>query len=167
LSEKEEALLAEASEPMSSAATTFGMLNNADLTFPAIKNENGEEVDVTHGRYSTFLESKDRRVREDAFKAVYDTYGKFKNTFASTLSGNVKTQNFSAKVRNYESARQAALDNNNIPEQVYDNLVEAVNEKLSLLHRYTKLRKKVLELDELHMYDLYTPLVKDVEMKVT
>ncbi|WP_249870113.1 oligoendopeptidase F [Oceanobacillus saliphilus] len=167
LSEREEALLAEASEPMSSSATTFGMLNNADLTFPAIKNEDGEEVDVTHGRYSTFLESKDRRVREDAFKAVYDTYGKFKNTFASTLSGNVKTHNFSAKIRNYESARQSALDNNNIPEQVYDNLVEAVHEKLPLLHRYTELRKKVLGVDELHMYDLYTPLVKDVEMKVS
>jgi len=167
LSEKEEALLAEASEPMSNASQTFGMLNNADLTFPKIKNEAGEEVDLTHGRYSTFLESKDRRVREDAFKAMYETYGKFKNTFASTLSGNVKAQNFSAKVRNYDSARQAALDNNDIPEKVYDNLVEAVNEKLPLLHRYTELRKKVLNLDELHMYDLYTPLVKDVEMKVT
>lgn len=167
LSEKEEALLAQASEALSNSSTTFSMLNNADLTFPSIKNENGEEVDVTHGRYSTFLESRDRRVREDAFKAVYSTYGKFKNTFASTLSGNIKAQNFSAKVRNYPSARAGALDNNNIPEQVYDNLVEAVNEKLSLLHRYTELRKKVLELDELHMYDLYTPLVKDVEMKVS
>ena len=167
LSEKEEALLAEASEPLSSSSQTFGMLNNADLTFPSIINENGEEVDLTHGRYSTFLESKDRRVREDAFTKVYDTYGNFKNTFASTLSGAVKTHNFSAKVRNYESARQAALDNNNIPEQVYDNLVEAVNEKLPLLHRYTELRKKVLKLDELHMYDLYTPLVKEVEMKVS
>ncbi|MFD1852115.1 oligoendopeptidase F [Oceanobacillus bengalensis] len=167
LSEKEEVLLAEASEALSTASQTFGMLNNADLTFPAVTDENGEEVDLTHGRYSRFLESKDRRVREEAFKAMHDTYGKFKNTFASTLGGNVKTHNFSAKVRNYESARQAALDNNNIPEAVYDNLVEAVNEKLPLLHRYTELRKKVLKLDELHMYDLYTPLVKDVEMKVT
>ncbi|MGJ9458792.1 oligoendopeptidase F [Oceanobacillus sp. CF4.6] len=167
LSEKEESLLAEASEPMGSSAQTFGMLNNADLTFPSVKNEDGEEVDLTHGRYSTFLESKDRRVREDAFKAMYETYGKFKNTFASTLTGNVKAHNFDAKIRNYESARQSALDNNNIPEQVYDNLVEAVNEKLPLLHRYTELRKKVLGVDELHMYDLYTPLVKDVEMKVT
>ncbi|MFC4024457.1 oligoendopeptidase F [Oceanobacillus longus] len=167
LSEKEESLLAEASEPMGSSAQTFGMLNNADLTFPSIKNEDGEEVDLTHGRYSTFLESKDRRVRKDAFKAMYETYGKFKNTFASTLTGNVKAHNFDAKIRNYESARQSALDNNNIPEQVYDNLVEAVNEKLPLLHRYTELRKKVLGVDELHMYDLYTPLVKDVEMKVT
>ncbi|WP_085992711.1 oligoendopeptidase F [Oceanobacillus senegalensis] len=166
LSQKEEALLAEASEALSTGSQTFGMLNNADLTFPSIKDENGEEVDVTHGRYSRFMESKDRRVREDAFKAMYETYGKFKNTFASTLSGTVKTHNFSAKVRNYESARQSALDNNNIPEKVYDNLVEAVNEKLPLMHRYIELRKKVLNVDELHMYDIYTPLVKDVEMEI-
>ncbi|GAB3059854.1 oligoendopeptidase F [Virgibacillus ainsalahensis] len=166
LSEKEEALLAEASDPLSNASQTFGMLNNADLTFPSIKNEDGEEEDVTHGRYLRFLESQDRRVRKDAFKAMYDTYGSYKNTFAATLSGNVKTQNFSAKIRNYDSARQAALDNNHIPEQVYDNLVDAVNEKLPLLHRYTELRKKVLGVDELHMYDLYTPLVKDVDMKI-
>ncbi|MHA6251705.1 oligoendopeptidase F [Oceanobacillus sp. CAU 1775] len=166
LSEKEEVLLAEASEALSTGSQAFGMLNNADLTFPSIKNEDGEEVDVTHGRYSTFLESKDRRVREDAFKAVYETYGKFKNTFSATLGGNVKKDNFVAKVRKYDSARQAALSNNHIPEDVYDNLVEAVNERLPLLHRYTELRKKVLGVDELHMYDLYTPLVTDVDMKV-
>ncbi|WP_099157136.1 oligoendopeptidase F [Virgibacillus ndiopensis] len=166
LSEREEALLAEASEPLSNASTTFGMLNNADLTFPSITNEKGEEVDLTHGRYVGFLESKDRRVREEAFKAMYDTYGKFKNTFSSTLTGTVKADNFHAKVRDYDSARQAALDNNNIDEQVYDNLVEAVNEKLPLLHRYTELRKKVLEVDELHMYDVYTPLVKNVDMDI-
>ena len=166
LSHREEALLAEASDPMQSASQTFGMLNNADLTFPSIKNEEGEEVDLTHGRYIGFLESKERQVREDAFKAMYDTYGKFKNTFASTLSGNIKKDNFYAKVRNYDSARHSALDNNNIPEQVYDNLIEAVNEKLPLLHRYTELRKKVLELDDLHMYDLFTPLVQDVDMKI-
>ncbi|AXI08793.1 oligoendopeptidase F [Oceanobacillus zhaokaii] len=167
LSEREEVLLAEVSEPLSTASQTFSMLNNADLTFPSVKNEDGEEVDLTHGRYSKFLESKNRQVRKDAFKAMYDTYGKFKNTFASTLSGNVKVHNFSAKIRNYDSARQSALDNNNIPESVYDNLVEAVNEKLPLLHRYTKLRKKVLGLDELHMYDLYTSLVQDLDMKVS
>lgn len=167
LSEREEALLAEASDPLQTPSQTFGMLNNADLVFPSIKNEDGEEVDLTHGRYITFLESKDRHVREDAFKAMYETYGKFINTFASTLSGNVKKDNFYAKARNYESARQAALDNNNIPEKVYDNLIEAVHEKLPLLHRYVALRKKVLNLDELHMYDLYTPLVKDVDMKIS
>lgn len=167
LSQAEEVLLAEASDTMQSASQTFGMLNNADLKFPTITNEKGEKVDLTHGRYIGFLESKDRRVREEAFKAIYDTYATFKNTFASTLSGNVKKDNFFAKVRNYDSARHAALDNNNIPEQVYDNLVEAVNEKLPLLHRYTELRKKVLELDDLHMYDLFTPLVQDTEMNIT
>ncbi|MEJ8766736.1 oligoendopeptidase F [Oceanobacillus sp. HCA-5259] len=166
LSEKEEALLAEAGEALGTGEQAFGMLNNADLTFPAIKNENGEEVDVTHGRYSIFLESKDRRVRKDAFMAMYETYGKFKNTFSATLGGNIKKDNFYAKVRNYDSARQAALSSNHIPEEVYDNLVEAVNERLPLLHRYVELRKKILGVDELHMYDLYTPLVTDVDMKV-
>jgi oligoendopeptidase F len=142
------------------------MLNNADLTFPTIKDENGDEVELTHGRYIHFMESKDREVRKAAFDAMYDTFASFKNTFASTLNGNVKKDNFYAKVRHYDSARHAALNGNNIPETVYDNLVGAVNEKLPLLHRYTALRKKVLGLDELHMYDLYTPLVKDVDMKV-
>jgi len=167
LSEKEEALIAEVSEPLSSISQTFGMLNNADLTFPTITNENGEEVDMTHGRYHGFMESSDRRVRKEAFKAMFDTYGKFKNTFASTLTGVVKKHNFSAKIRNYDSARQAALDNNHIPETVYDNLVKAVNEKLPLLHRYQKLRKEALNLDELHMYDIYTPLEQDVDMEIS
>lgn len=114
LSEAEEALLAEASEVMSSSSNTFGMLNNADLKFPSIKGEDGEEIEITHGRYIQFLESDDPRVRKDAFKAVYETYGKFKNTFASTLSGAVKRNNFNARVRKYDSARQAALSNNNI-----------------------------------------------------
>ncbi|MCM3066839.1 oligoendopeptidase F [Priestia flexa] len=166
LSESEEAILAQASEALGASSNTFGMLNNADLEFPSIKDENGEEVEITHGRYIRFLESSDRRVREEAFKAVYDTYGKFKNTFASTLSGTVKKDNFSAKVRNYESARHAALSANNIPEKVYDNLVATVNEYLPLLQRYVDLRKKVLGVDELHMYDLYTPLVQDVKMEI-
>ncbi|MBN8433344.1 oligoendopeptidase F [Priestia flexa] len=166
LSESEEAILAQASEALGASSNTFGMLNNADLEFPSIKDENGEEVEITHGRYIRFLESSDRRVREEAFKAVYDTYGKFKNTFASTLSGTVKKDNFSAKVRNYESARHAALSANNIPEEVYDNLVATVNEYLPLLQRYIDLRKKVLGVDELHMYDLYTPLVQDVKMEI-
>lgn len=166
LSESEEAILAQASEALGASSNTFGMLNNADLEFPSIKDENGEEVEITHGRYIRLLESSDRRVREEAFKAVYDTYGKFKNTFASTLSGTVKKDNFSAKVRNYESARHAALSANNIPEEVYDNLVATVNEYLPLLQRYIDLRKKVLGVDELHMYDLYTPLVQDVKMEI-
>lgn len=166
LSEAEEALLAEASEVMSASSNTFGMLNNADLKFPSIKGEDGEEVEITHGRYIQFLESDDRRVREDAFKAVYETYGKYKNTFASTLSGAVKRNNFNARVRKYDSARQAALSNNNIPEAVYDQLIESVNDNLHLLHRYIDIRKRALGLDELHMYDLYTPLVPEVKMNV-
>ncbi|GGF15366.1 oligoendopeptidase F [Halobacillus andaensis] len=167
LSEKEERLLAGFSEVASNPSQTFGALNNADLTFPSIKNEEGEEVDLTHGRYVGFLKSEDREVRKNAFQAMYDTFGQFKNTFASTLSGNVKKNNYFATVKQYERAREAALDRNNIPETVYDNLIAAVNERLPLMHRYVELRKKVLELDELHMYDMYTPLIKDAEMKVS
>ena len=167
LSEKEEKLLAGFSEIGSNPSQTFGALNNADLTFPSIKNDKGEEVDLTHGRYVGFLKSDDRNVRKSAFDAMYDTFGAFKNTFASTLSGNVKKNNFNAEVRNYDRARQAKLDNNNIPESVYDNLIEAVNERLPLLHRYVELRKEVLGLDDVHMYDIYTPLVKDAELEVS
>ncbi|BBW97074.1 oligoendopeptidase F [Geobacillus subterraneus] len=167
LSAAEEALLAQAAEVMQSASNTFSALNNADLTFPAIIDENGEEVEVTHGRFIRFLESADRRVRRDAFYAVYQTYEKFQHTFANTLAGAVKKDNFFARVRRYESARQAALDANNIPESVYDNLIATIHEHLPLLHRYVRLRKRALGLDELHMYDLYTPLVKEVKMEVT
>ncbi|MEK3799741.1 oligoendopeptidase F [Peribacillus sp. FSL H8-0477] len=167
LSADQEALLAKASEVMDASSNTFGMLNNADLKFPTIKDESGDEVEITHGRYIHFLESDDRRVREEAFKSVYETYGSFRNTFASTLAGQIKSDNFNASVHNYKSAREAALSNNNIPESVYDNLVNTVNENLPLLHRYISLRKKVLGLDELHMYDLFTPLVKEVKMDVS
>lgn len=166
LSAEQEALLAEAGEVLNSSSSTFGILNNADLEFPSINDENGEEVEITHGRYIRFLESEDRRVREEAFKAVYKTYGNFKNTFASTLSGTVKKDNFNARVRKYMSARHAALSANNIPESVYDNLVATIHDYLPLLHRYIKLRKEALGLDELHMYDLYTPLVKNVKMEI-
>ncbi|MEK3855474.1 oligoendopeptidase F [Cytobacillus sp. FSL H8-0458] len=166
LSAEQESLLAQASEVLGASSNTFGMLNNADLEFPSIKDENGEEVEITHGRFIRFLESDEQRVRHDAFKAVYETYGKFRNTFASTLSGNVKKDNFNAKIRNYDSARHAALSANNIPESVYENLVNTINDNLHLLHRYVKLRKKVLGVKELHMYDLYTPLVKEVKMEI-
>lgn len=167
LSPEVEEVLAKSREIADTPDQVFGMLNHADLHFPTIVDENGEEAEVTHGRFVPFLESRDRRVRRDAFKAVYDTYEKFKNTFAATLSGQIKADNFYALVRKYRSARHAALANNNIPEEVYDNLVATVNKNLHLLHRYVRLRKKALGVDELHMYDLYTPLVKDVEMKVT
>lgn len=163
---EQEALLAQLSEVANSSSETFGMLNNADLEFPTIKDENGEDLELTHGRYSRLLESGDRRVREDAFRAMYETYGKFRNTFASTLAGNVKRDNVNAKVRNYDSARHAAMSENHIPEQVYDNLVNTVNKNLHLLQRYVSLRKKVLGVEELHMWDLYTPLVKEAKMEI-
>ncbi|WP_373323100.1 oligoendopeptidase F [Alkalihalobacterium chitinilyticum] len=166
LTEAEEAILAQAAEALSTPSSTFGSLNNADLKFPTVTDEKGEEIEVTHGRFIRFLESPDQRVRRDAFKAVYETYDKFKNTFASTLSGQVKKDIFYANVRKYESARQAALSKNHIPEVVYDQLVSTINDHLHLLHRYVALRKKVLGVEELHMYDLYTPLVKDVKMEV-
>lgn len=163
---EQEALLAQLAEVTGSSTETFMMLNNADLEFPFIKGENGEDIQLTHGRYVNFLESSDRSVREGAFKAMYDTYGKFKNTFATTLAGNVKANNVNARVRNYQSARDAAMSENHIPEEVYDNLVGTINKNLHLLHRYVTLRKKVLGVDELHMYDLYTPLVKDANMEI-
>lgn len=167
LTAEEEEIMAQASEVLSSSGNTFGMLNNADLKFPTIVDENGEEVEITHGRYIQFLESSDRRVRQEAFEAVYNTYDAYKNTFASTLSGAVKKDNFVARVRKYDNARHAALSNNAIPEIVYDQLVSTVNEHLSLLHRYMKIRKKALKLDELHMYDLFTPLVEEVKMEIS
>ncbi|NEU29656.1 oligoendopeptidase F [bacterium LRH843] len=167
LSESEEAILAQASEVANSSSNTFGMLNNADMKFPFIKDEEDDEVEITHGRFIRFLESKNRRVRKDAFKAVYQTYDKFKNTFASTLNGQVKRNLFYANIRKYKSAREAALSQNDIPEIVYDQLVETVSNRLDLLHRYVRLRKKILGVTELHMYDLYTPLVKDVNIEMT
>lgn len=166
LSADKEELLAQMAEVSSASGSTFSALNNADLEFPKIKDENGEEVQLTHGNYIMFLENDNREVREAAFKAVYKTYGQFKNTFASTLAGNVKAHNASAKIRNYTSARHAALSNNFIPEKVYDQLISTIHDFLPVLHRYVALRKQVLGVDELHMYDLFTPLVKEVKMEV-
>ncbi|RAL26658.1 oligoendopeptidase F [Thermoflavimicrobium daqui] len=167
LSSREEALIAGAAEVMNASQTTFSLLNNADLRFPTIQDEEGHEVEVTHGRYTQFLRSHDRRVRKEAFAAMYETYGKYINTFASTLSATVKKHNYIAHVRNYHSARHAALSENQIPEIVYDQLIETVHEHLPLLHRYMEIRKRALNLDELHMYDVYASLVDDVKIKYT
>lgn len=167
LSEKEEELLARAKEALLASSQAFGALNNADLEFPTIKGEDGKEVQITHGRFVSLLQSKNREVRKAAFEAVYATYESYKNTFAATLSGQVKGDIFQAQSRKYNSAREAALSETHIPLSVYDQLVETVDEHLPLLHRYVRLRKKCLEVDELHMYDLYTPIVKDVDFSVT
>ncbi len=166
LSAVEEELMAQMSEVTGVASTTFSKLNNADLEFPVVKNEQGEDVQITHGNYISFLESTNRAVREGAFKAVYETYGKFRNTFASTLAGNIKAHNVKARIRKYDSARHSAMSNNFIPEKVYDQLISTIHEHLPALHRYVSLRKKVLGLDELHMYDLFTPLVQEVKMEM-
>lgn len=167
LSESEEKILAEASEALSASTNTFGMFNNADLKFDNVKDKEGNSLPLSHGNYITYLESDDRVLRENAYKEVYSKYGQFNNTLAQTLAGKVKASVFSSKVRNYESARAQALSNNDIPETVYDNLVQTVNDNLHLLHRYTKLRKELLGLDEMHMYDMYTPVIQDEKFEVT
>ncbi|HOL91834.1 MAG TPA: oligoendopeptidase F [Clostridiales bacterium] len=160
LSDKEEELLALADEVMDSPSEIFSMFNDADIKFGTIRDENGEEVEVTKGRYIKFLESKDRRVRKDAFHTLYDSYRAMRNTLAASLGSNIKRDKFFANVRRYGSSLQAALDSDNVPVDVYDNLIDTVNRNLPLLHRYVRLRKKALKLDELHMYDLYVPIVE-------
>ncbi|GAE07913.1 oligoendopeptidase F [Paenibacillus sp. JCM 10914] len=167
LSKTEEALLAQVGNLSSAPQTIFGMLNNADMKFPKIKNEEGKEVELTHGNYIQFLESSNREVRERAFKAVYETYGKQKNTLAATLSANVNKNMFYSRVRKYPSVLDMSLYGDNIPKDVYTNLIDTVHESLPLLHRYMELRKKLLGVDELHMYDLFAPLVDEYKWDIT
>ncbi|TJY43614.1 oligoendopeptidase F [Cohnella pontilimi] len=167
LSKNEEALLAQVGSVSQGPSTIFGMMNNADLKFPKVKNEQGEEVELSHGRYIQFLESRKRDVRRDAFKAMYDTYAKWKNTLGATLNANITKNLFYAKARKYPSALEMALYGDNIPKSVYENLISTVHEFLPLMHRYMDLRKKLLKLDELHMYDLFAPLVEEFDMDIT
>nr|HEK9973919.1 oligoendopeptidase F [Streptococcus equi subsp. equi] len=158
LSQAEEELLAGAQEIFNGAEETFSILDNADIAFPIVTNDKGEEVELTHGNFISLMESKDRKVRRAAYEAMYSTYEQFQHTYAKTLQTNVKVQNYKARVHKYASARQAAMSANFIPEAVYDTLLENVNKHLPLLHRYLKLRQEVLGLDDLKMYDVYTPL---------
>lgn len=167
LPEKQEALLAAAGEILDSPGTTFSILNNSDLVFPTIEDENREKVQLSHGVYGQLMESTDRSVRKAAFKGLYSVYDQFQNTFATTLRTNVKTHNYNAKVHGYKSAREAALSTNHVPESVYDTLVEVVNKNLPLLHRYMELRKRLLKVEELHMYDVYTPLMGEAPITYT
>ncbi|MGM0279030.1 oligoendopeptidase F [Enterococcus sp. AZ033] len=167
LSADQEALLAGAGEIFGASSGTFAVLNNADLEFPTITGENGEKIQLSHGVYGQLLESTNREVREAAFKGLYSVYAQFRNTFASTLGTHIKGHNFKAKARRYASAREAALSNNHIPESVYDTLVTVVNKHLPLLHRYMELRKRLLNVDTLHMYDLYTPVLGEAPIKFT
>jgi len=166
LSKAEEALLAQAGNMSQAPNTIFGMLNNADLKFPKIRNEDGEEVELTHGTYIQFLESRDRSVREAAFKAMYETYGKLKNTLAATLAANVNKNLFYARARKYPSALEMSLFADNIPKEVYTNLIDTIHRHLPLMYRYMELRRKLLGVEELHMYDLFAPLVEEFKMEI-
>ena len=160
LTAAEENILAQMSEVTGATNDVFKMLNNADLDFGTIVDEDGDTVNLTHGNYITFMESHDRNVRKAAFTNMYEAYKALINTIAVNYNYNTKTDVVSARIRKYDSARQAALSGGNIPEEVYDNLIEVVNEYLPVLHRYVELRKKVLGVDELKMYDVYVPLVR-------
>ncbi len=158
LTQREEELLAGAGEIFGAASETFAILDNADIVFPVVHNEKGEEVQLTHGNYISLVESKNREVRKEAYEALYSVYEQYQHTYAKTLQTNVKVQNYNAKVRKFSSAREAALSDNFIPESVYDSLVSAVDKHLPLLQRYIALRAKILGISDLKMYDLYTPL---------
>ena len=158
LTQREEELLAGAGEIFGAASETFAILDNADIVFPVVHNEKGEEVQLTHGNYISLVESKNREVRKEAYEALYSVYEQYQHTYAKTLQTNVKVQNYNAKVRKFSSAREAALSANFIPESVYDSLVSAVDKHLPLLQRYIALRAKILGISDLKMYDLYTPL---------
>ncbi|OPY57916.1 MAG: Oligoendopeptidase F, plasmid [Pelotomaculum sp. PtaU1.Bin035] len=166
LSAAEEQIIAQAGEVIQAPANIFKMINNADLTFPSIRDEEGKELEVTHGRYLQLMESRDRRVRQETFSALYSSYRKLKNTLAATLSNSVKRDVFYARVRKYTTALEAALFADNIPPEVYENLIETVRRNFGSMRRYLDLRKKLLGLDELHMYDLYTPVVRDVRWDI-
>lgn len=166
LSADMEELLSKVGEFSNGSQEIFSMFNNADIKFGSVVNEEGEEVELTHGRYIRMLECKDRSVREQAFKKLYAAYRTFENTLAATYRTNIKATCFYAKVRNYGSSREASLDSSNIPVAVYDNLIAVIHKNLPLMHRYVSLRKRLLKIDELHMYDLYTPIVGDMDKKI-
>ncbi|MFQ9512010.1 MAG: M3 family oligoendopeptidase, partial [Lachnospiraceae bacterium] len=167
LSPEQETLLAEAAELGNSPSHIYGLFSNADMKFPFIKDEEGNEVELTHGNFVPFEESSDRRVRKDAYEALYGVYGQYKNSIAAMFQANIKKAMFFAKARKYSSTRAFYLDDSNIPEAVYDNLIDTVHKNLSKMHRYVTLRKKMLGVDQLHFYDVYTSLLSDFKKEFT
>lgn len=167
LSPELEKLLAGTNELAELPYEGFATLSNADLKFPEITNEKGEKIQITNGRFVPLEEGKDRAVRKEVFEKYYETFGSFKNTWAILYAGQVKQLMFNARARKYSTTLEAAVDGNNVSPEVYKNLVEAINDNLDKMHRYVRLRKKLLEVDELHMYDVYVPIVKDYEVKYT
>ena len=167
LSAQAEKLLAAAGEMAEAPETIHSMMDNADLTFPSIKNAQGEELQVTNGTFISLMQDADRNVRKAAFESLYHTYASMRNTSASALAAQVNQLKFFAKARKYNSTLEASLNVTNVPVQVYHNLIEAVHQDLPYLHKYMALRKKLLGVDELHMYDLYTPIVAEADVKIT
>ena len=165
LSKEMEAVLAKAYELGKAPQNIFQMFNNADIDFGTVHDEDGREVQLSHGRYIQFLESKDVNVRREAFETLYEAYEKHRNTLAAAFDANVKQELFFADMRHYGSSREAALSYSHIPLEVYDRLIEAVHENLPKMYQYVDLRKKIMGVDELHMYDVYVPLVKQAEKK--
>ena len=157
---EQEQLLAAMGEVTESPKDIFSMFNNADIRFPEITGEDGHPVQVTHGRYMSLMQSRNRQVRKDAFEAMYGVYGDWRNTLAAMYRANVKQEAFLAKAHKYTSDLEAALDGSHIPVKVYEQLIEAVHESMPLMYRYMKLRKKLLGVEELHMYDLYVPVIE-------
>lgn len=157
---EQEQLLAAMGEVAESPKDIFSMFNNADIRFPEIAGEDGHPVQVTHGRYMSLMQSRNRQVRKDAFEAMYGVYGDWRNTLAAMYRANVKQEAFLAKAHKYTSDLEAALDGSHIPVKVYEQLIEAVHESMPLMYRYMKLRKKLLGVEELHMYDLYVPVIE-------
>ena len=165
LDKKTETILAKSRQMANAAENIFSMYNGADIKFPSITTEEGEKIEITHGNFVPLLESTDREVRKAAFEGVYETYGKMRNTLAASFAANLDQANFYAQVRKFSSAREMYLYGSNIPESVYDNLIETVHKNMDKMHKYVSLRKKILDVSELHMYDLYTPIAKAPDTK--
>ena len=167
LSKNEEALLANVNELASSPMDIYSLFTNADLTFEKIHDDKGELTDMTIARYVPFLNNTDRNVRKEAFLSMYKAFGQFKNTLAATYNANAKKATFFANARKYDSSLAASLQPKAIPLSVYDNLIETIHKHLPKMYKYVSLRKKALGLDELHMYDVYVPMIEGVDKKIS
>ncbi|HGS9498619.1 TPA: oligoendopeptidase F [Clostridioides difficile] len=166
LSEREEEILASTSELSTIPENVYDMLAYADMEFPEIEDEEGNKVKLSHSNYSLFIKSKNSRVRKDAFEGEFSTYEKYKNTFASTLYGGIKSEIFYAKTRKYNSAIEASLFSDDVSLDVYNNLISAIDKSIPNLNKYVELKKKFLGLNEIHMYDLYVPLTDKFDMDI-
>lgn len=163
LSPEQEKMLSMLADAAQTPDNSFTMLESVDMTFPSIVDEEGQEVQLSHGNFGVYRESADRRVRRESFERYFGEFKKYINTFAALYGGNVKFDNYFADVRGHESALSGALFGNAVPVAVYDSLIEAVHGALPAMRKYIELRKRVLGLDELHMYDLYNPMVEQAD----